>query len=98
MLEDQKPFHQEITEETAQKLISLVSQAKGLPQKPVEQFQRLRNSQIVMGILGTSGLVLFALGVEKWSSTVDFLSASIVDIGVGLLLLSISGLMLKKLS
>jgi hypothetical protein len=92
-----------ITEETGKKLISLLqktpideaaARSLGFAQKPV---LRIRNNQIAAGVLGSAGLIIFALGVENLISHVPALSSPFVEIILGLILLSISGLLLKKL-
>ncbi len=91
-----------ITEETAKKLIDIlvktphdtVNKSLELAKKPV---LHVRNSQILAGVTGTIGLVMFAFGVENLISSVPQLSSPFVEIVVGLILLLISGLFLKKL-
>ncbi|MCR4324104.1 MAG: hypothetical protein NUV69_00245 [Candidatus Curtissbacteria bacterium] len=93
----QKP----VTEETAKRLNDLLAkipagtQSFELAKKPV---YRLRNSQLLAGVAGTIGLVLFALGVENAMSNIAVLSHPFVQIALGLILLSVSGLLLKKLN
>ena len=55
--------------------------------------QRVRNSQIISAIIGTSGLTLFLLGVEKLFINLSGWAL----IGFGLTLLVVSGLLLKKM-
>ncbi|MDP2632709.1 MAG: hypothetical protein Q8P25_03225 [Candidatus Curtissbacteria bacterium] len=95
----QKP----ITEQTAKRLTGLLSKTtvdqattKSLEfaKKPVYTIQ---NSQVVAGIMGTVGLVMFALGVENFITNVIGLSSPYIEIVIGLILLSTSGLLLKKL-
>lgn len=57
----------------------------------------IRNNQIIAGILGTAGFILFAFGIEAFISTIPQLSSPLVEIILGLILLSLSGLFLKKL-
>ena len=91
-----------ITEETAKQLVNLLAKAPKITaakslefvKKPVYQ---LRNSQILAGITGTIGLILFALGIENLIGTIPKLSSPFVEITLGLVLLAISGLFLKKL-
>lgn len=91
-----------ITEETGKKLIELLvhtpaataAKSVELAKKPVLQ---IRNNQIVAGILGTVGLVMFALGIENTISNIPALSSPLVEVMIGLILLSVSGLLLKKL-
>lgn len=63
--------------------------------KPVAQ---IRNNQIVAGIAGTAGLVMFALGIENFIVSIPGLSTPWVEVTLGLILLSTSGLLLKKLN
>ncbi len=94
--------HKTITEGTAKQLISLLKETPKdtaiksykLAKKPVTTIQ---NNQILAGIFGTIGLVLFAFGIENFISAIPELSAPLVEIGLGLFLLIISGLFLKKL-
>ena len=79
-----------ITEETAKRLSETLQLAK----KPV---YNIRNSQIAAGVTGSIGLIIFALGVENLMTNVLKISSPYVEIMLGLILLSISGLFLKKL-
>ena len=91
-----------ITEDTAKRLVDLLTKAPvntvnksvELAKKPV---YHIRNSQIATGITGTMGLIIFALGVENLISNTLNVSSPLVEIVLGLILLSISGLLLKKL-
>lgn len=65
-----------------------------LAKKPV---YHIRNSQIATGIIGTTGLIIFALGVENLITNTLKVSSPFVEIIFGFILLSISGLLLKKL-
>ena len=94
--------HKTITEETAKQLIHLVKEVpKDTAQKSYELAKKpvyhIQNSQIAAGIFGSTGLIIFALGVENFISSIPELSSPLVDIGLGLFLLIISGLFLKKL-
>jgi len=94
--------HKTITEETAKQLVHLlkevprdtVQKSYDLAKKPVYHIQK---NQVVAGIFGSTGLIIFALGVENFISSIPELSSPLVDIGLGLFLLIISGLFLKKL-
>ena len=55
--------------------------------------QRIRNSQIISAIIGTSGLTLFLLGIEKLFINLSGWAL----MSFGLALLAMSGLLLKKL-
>ena len=91
-----------VSEDTARRLVDLLAKAPintatksiELAKKPVLQ---IRNNQILVGILGTSGLVIFALGIENLITNIPGLSTPLVEITLGLILLSVSGLLLKKL-
>lgn len=97
------PNQKPITEETAKRLIELLTRTPHdtavksweLAKKPV---LHIRNSQIVTGITGTVGLVMFAFGIENLISSVPELSSPFIEIVAGLILLLISGLFLKKLT
>ena len=80
---------QQITEETAQKLIGLIEKSA-----PV---RHLRASQVVSGVLGALGLVLVVFGVERATEDIPVLSNPYGSIAVGLLLLAATGLLLRKL-
>lgn len=79
-----------ITEETAKKLVETVELAK----KPIFV---IRQNQIIAGVIGTMGLIIFALGIENLISSIPELSSPWIEIFLGLVLLVISGLFLKKL-
>ncbi|OGD87207.1 hypothetical protein A2870_03605 [Candidatus Curtissbacteria bacterium RIFCSPHIGHO2_01_FULL_41_11] len=92
-----------ITEHTAQKLVGILSKSTldktavksfDLAKKPVLQ---IRNNQIIAGITGTVGLVIFALGVENFITNILGLSSPYIEVLIGLVLLSVSGLLLKKI-
>lgn len=82
------------TEQTL-KTVEMAKKPVEFAKKPVLQ---IKNNQIVAGILGTSGFVMFALGIEGLISTIPELSSPIVEIVLGLIMLSLSGLFLKKLT
>ena len=88
-----------LSEETAKKLAQLLTRAPtgaaDLAKKPIAQ---IRNNQIAAGIAGTIGLVMFALGVENLIISITELSSPYIEIVIGLFLLTISGLLLKKLT
>lgn len=91
-----------VTEVTAKKLIDLLARAPtGAAVKSVDLAKKpvlhIRNSQILMGITGTTGLIIFALGIENLISGIPSLSSPSVEIILGLILLTFSGLLLKKL-
>ena len=80
---------QHVTEETAQKLIGLFERSA-----PV---QRLRASQVFSAVVGTMGLALFIVGVERAAEDVPIISNPYGSIAVGLVLLILTGLLLRKL-
>lgn len=90
------------TAQEAQRVVDLLAKAPAatanksieLAKKPV---YRLRNSQILTGITGTTGLIIFALGVENLITNTLNVSSPYVEIVLGLFLLIVSGLALKKL-
>lgn len=91
-----------LNQETAEKLVSLLSLApKNTAAKSLEIAKmpvfHLRKSQIAVGITGTMGLIIFALGVENLISSIPKLQSPYVEIGLGLFLLTLSGLFIKKL-
>jgi hypothetical protein len=78
-----------LTEETAQKLLNLVEQSAPL--------RRLRASQVVSAVIGSVGLALFLVGVERAAADIPIISNAYGSIGVGLVLLIATGLLLRKL-
>lgn len=93
-------MNNQVTQETAEKLVGLLNRTGAskpveIAKKPVLHF---RNSQIAAGLAGTVGLVVFALGVENLISTIPNLQSPMVEIAIGLFLLVISGLFLKKMN
>jgi len=81
---------QRLTEDTAQKLIRAVEDSR-----PV---RRLRGSQIASGILGTIGFALFVVGVERAAADVPVISNAWGSIGVGVVLLGLTGVLLQRLT
>ncbi len=94
--------NKQITEESAKQLIGLlkrtpiITAAKSfeITKKPLST---IRQSQILAGLVATLGLIIFALGIENLIVQIPELSSPTVEIILGLLLLSISGLYFKKL-
>ena len=76
---------EKVADEIAHHVVDLIG-------KP-EPIRRLRNSQIFSGVLGICGLALFIVGVER---VFGFLSGW-GSIAVGILLMLISGAVLKTL-
>lgn len=58
---------------------------------------RIKNSQIVIAIMGGIGGVFFVFGTERLVERIPIISEPIIEITVGILLLSASGLLIKKL-
>jgi hypothetical protein len=81
---------QQMTEETAQKLLRFVEGSA-----PV---RRLRASQLASGFLGAVGFALFVVGVERAAEDLPVLSNAYAEIVVGLVLLLATGLLLQKLA
>ncbi|HEY5601147.1 MAG TPA: hypothetical protein VIK81_03605 [Patescibacteria group bacterium] len=93
----------QITEATAKKLAELLSHTSTQTAiKSAEFIKRpffhLRESQIIAGLLGTVGLITFALGIERVLDTIPILASPFAKIIVGLLIMIASGLAIKKLS
>lgn len=91
-----------ITEETAEKLLDLLTKAPTATVNKSIEFAKkpvlhIRNSQILAGITASVGLIMFALGIENLIANVPGLSSPVTETVLGLILLSISGLFLKKL-
>ena len=89
-----------ITEETAKKLENLLvklpagNQSLSLAKKPV---YRIRSSQILAATVGFAGITLVAFGIENLIANIPFLASPIGEIVLGLLLILISGISLKKI-
>lgn len=81
---------QQLTEETAQKLLGFLERS--------EPVRRLRASQVASAIFGTIGFALFIIGVEKAAEDLPLVSNPYGSIAVGILLLLATGLMLRKLA
>ena len=81
---------QQLSEETAQKLVSFLEQSA-----PV---RRLRASQIASGLLGGVGFALFVVGVERAAADIPVISNPYGSIAVGLVLLATTGLLQRKLA
>jgi hypothetical protein len=81
---------QHLTEETAQRLIRLIEDSRPI--------RTLRASQILSGFLGAIGFALFIVGVENAAQDVPVVSNAYGSIGVGILLLALTGLLLKQLA
>jgi uncharacterized protein (DUF952 family) len=79
-----------MTEETAQRLLKFVEDA--------EPVRRLRASQLASGLLGAVGFALFVVGVERAAEDIPVVSNAFGSIAVGLVLLVVTGLLLRKLA
>jgi uncharacterized protein (DUF952 family) len=80
----------QMTEETAQKLLRFIENT--------EPVRRLRASQIVSGFLAAVGFALFVVGVEQAAQDFPVVSDPYGSIGVGIVLLLVTGLLLRKFS
>jgi uncharacterized protein (DUF952 family) len=80
----------QMTEETAQKLLTFLEQTS-----PV---RRLRASQLASSLLGAVGFALFIVGIEQAAQDFPIVSNPYGSIAVGLSLLIITGLLLRKLA
>jgi hypothetical protein len=81
---------QQLSEDTAQKLIHAIEGSQ-----PV---RRIRDSQIASAFLGTIGFALFVIGVEHAAEDIPVISNAYGSIGVGLVLLAVTGLLLRRLA
>jgi hypothetical protein len=81
---------QQMTEETAQKLLRFV--------ESTEPVRRIRASQLASGVLGAVGFALFVVGVERAAQDIPIVSNAYGSIAVGLVLLAATGLLLRKLA
>ena len=102
--EAEKELEEALSEETGKKLIDILSRSQidsaahksfEIAQKPI---LKVKNSQVVAGIIGTTGFVLFAFGIENIIGTIPALASPITEVILGLVMLSVSGLLLKKLN
>lgn len=75
---------EKVTDEIAHKVVDLLGKTK-----PV---QKIRSSQVLSAMVGVAGLALFLAGVEKVFAALS----GWFSIIVGLLLLAISGALLRK--
>ena len=80
----------QMTDETAQRLLRFVENT--------EPVKRLRASQIASAFLGAVGFALFVVGVERAAEDIPVVSDPYGSIGVGVLLLLVTGLLLRKFS
>lgn len=103
-MEDQNfESQQPMSEATGKKLVDLLSHTPiSTAQKSIEivkkPFIHLRQSQLLAGFIGTIGFVMFAFGLESLMSSLPILSSSAVKIFLGILIMTVSGLAIKKLS
>jgi hypothetical protein len=80
----------QLTEETAQRLLSLVERS--------EPVRRIRGSQIATGIIGTMGFALFIVGVERAAEDIPIISNPYGSIVIGIILLAVTGLLIRRLA
>lgn len=78
-----------LSEGTAQRLIHTIEDSR-----PVRQ---LRGSQVATGIVGATGFALFVVGVERAAADIPIVDNAYGSIAVGLVLLAITGLLVRKL-
>jgi hypothetical protein len=89
-----------ITEDTAKKLTDLLTkipagtQSMEVAKRPV---YHIRNSQILAATVGFSGITLVAFGIENLTNSIPIVSSPFAEIIIGLLLITISGISLKKI-
>ena len=81
---------QQITEETAQRLIKLFETSQ-----PV---RRIRSSQLVSAFVGAVGIALFIGGIEEGAKHLPILEHPVAMIAAGILLLALAGALLERLS
>src|SRR3970282_2024787 len=79
----------QLTEETGQRVLRAIDRSQ-----PV---QRLRSSHLATGVLGTIGFALFVVGVERAAEDVPLISDPYGSLAVGLVLLTATGLLLRRL-
>ena len=80
----------QLTEDTAQRLIRVIENSA-----PV---RRLRASQVLSALVGGIGFALFVGGVEHWAERTALLDEHpFLQMGIGLLLLVLTGLLIQKL-
>ena len=78
-----------LSEETAEKLVSLLSKAPGI--------YHIRKNQLLAGATATVGLIIFSQGIQNFIEKTLGISSPLIEIIVGFVLLVISGVLLKKL-
>jgi hypothetical protein len=78
-----------LTEATARRLLNVVESSP-----PVRQ---LRASHFASAVIGSIGLALFLVGVEQVAQDIPVVDNGYGSIGVGLVLLLVTGLLLRKL-
>ncbi|HEY7269855.1 MAG TPA: hypothetical protein VH951_08505 [Dehalococcoidia bacterium] len=81
---------QQLTEDTAQRLIKLVESSQ-----PV---RRLRSSQLASALVGAIGIALFIGGVEEGAKELPILEHPLAMIAAGILLLLLAGALLERLA
>ena len=80
----------DLTEETAQRLVHLLEVSQ-----PV---RLIRGSTLASAVLGTMGVALFIVGVERAAEDIPVVSNAYGSIAVGLVLLALTGLLLRRLA
>ena len=81
---------QQLSEETAQRLIRLVETSQ-----PV---RRLRSSQLASAFVGAVGIALFIGGVEEGAKELPLLDHPLAMIVAGIFLLAMAGALLERLA
>jgi len=79
----------DLTEETAQRLASAFERSYPI--------RRLRGSQIATALVGTIGFALFVVGIENAAVDIPVLEYSWAQIVLGLILLAIAGVLIRRL-
>ncbi len=82
----------QVTEETARRLAAALERTRVT--RPV---YHIRNSQIISALLGTVGIALFIVGVERAAEDTPVISNAYGSILVGLAILIVAGGLLQRL-
>jgi hypothetical protein len=79
---------EQLTEATAQRLINVIEASAPI--------RRIRSSHLFSGFLGAVGFALFVVGVERAAEDMPIVSNPYGSIGVGIVLLAVTGLLLRR--
>ena len=82
----------DLTEETARKLIDRIDRTGAL--RPVH---RIRSNEVLSALLGTIGIALFIVGVERAAEDIPVISNPYGSIAVGVVLLLATGALIARL-